>query len=657
MFRTLLYSIGATIFSVLVSGAFVASPVVAQTDFPVFDRASVKGELASRAIHVFSGDENTYTAIRENSLTYNVQVRLGLSRGRLRRYTISPGGIMDQPGAEDITFRARGLSEVRERHALSVPLTATNNVRNYLVAQCNNLLAKGANEERRHEITADLPVKLTAVAGRRGEDGDRNRRIIEVMGSATANIVCEPVFRSRPAVVSEMFLDTPEITGKFCPQDVSMKAWIFSDRPGEFAFRVVGDDGSASSYYKVRTERHYDGKVYAQARHAFSTDRPFNGRFRLEVRGQQAKSGWVRVDVPCLRKPRPTAAFAIEAARLKIEQPQHNRCPQKVTLNSRIRTNGPGPVKFRIEQGNGRMTPTFTANSVQRQNGRFVAFHAHKIRFPRTRASRYRTVVNGSRAKSDWVRVDVSCAKQPQAAAFAVEDSTIKITQTASNQCPQNITLTTRIRTNRPGPVKFRIEEGSGRTSQAFTINSIKRQNGRFIAVHEHKDRFNRSRKEKYRVIVNGFPGASQWRWADVKCHAGAAAPGPFKVKKSALAFRVEPGNRCPRPAAMNGWFITNKPGKVQFRIAWANGRQSDVIKVNSRKEKDGRFVARFKKPMNFPLPVNWRIRSVVEGQKLASNWTAVRVACGKQKREPKWQKWQDLLLRKLEEGTINSPN
>jgi hypothetical protein len=78
---------------------------------------------------------------------------------------------------------------------------------------------------------------------------------------------------------------------------------------------------------------------------------------------------------------------------------------------------------------------------------------------------------------------------------------------------------------------------------------------------------------------------------------------------------------------------------------------------VNSHKEKDGRFVARFKKPMNFPLPVNWRIRSVVEGQKLASNWTAVHVACGKRKREPKWQKWQDLLLRKLEEGTINSPN
>jgi hypothetical protein len=46
-----------------------------------------------------------------------------------------------------------------------------------------------------------------------------------------------------------------------------------------------------------------------------------------------------------------------------------------------------------------------------------------------------------------------------------------------------------------------------------------------------------------------------------------------------------------------------------------------------------------------------------VEGQKLASNWTAVHVACGKRKREPKWQKWQDFLLRKLEEGTINSPN
>ncbi len=390
MFRTFLPSVSAVLVASALSGAFTALPAMAATDYPVFDRASVKATIQPDAIHVVARGEDSYTAIREKNLTYNVSVRLDMARGRLRNYTISPTGIAASAGNQGATFRARGLSEVRERHALKIQLRDSGDIRNHIIAQCNNLLAKGADESRRHETSVELPVTLSAVAGRRGEDGGRNRRVLEVTGSATARVICHPLRRARPAAVTEVFLDAPERVGKFCPQDVSLKTWVFSDKPGEFSFRVVREDGSASQPYKIVTERHDDGKVFAQARYTFTTKRPVDERFRVEVDGQQTSSSWLRVNVPCRRKPEQVAAFAVEDSTVKVKQSNSNSCPQTVVLTTRVRTNRPGKVKFRMEDDSGWTSDTFTARSVERPNGRFVAVHERKVYFKQTQRKRYR---------------------------------------------------------------------------------------------------------------------------------------------------------------------------------------------------------------------------------------------------------------------------
>jgi len=153
-------------------------------------------------------------------------------------------------------------------------------------------------------------------------------------------------------------------------------------------------------------------------------------------------------------------------------------------------------------------------------------------------------------------------------------------------------------------------------------------------------------------VIVNGLRGASKWRDVNVRCKVASV---PFKVTSMGMNADIGHGNRCPRDGSLRGWFLTNKPGPVRFHMAWGNGRHSKSITLNSVREPDGRFIARFQRPLRFPSAVNWRMRTELEGQRLASKWIPVQVRCGTNKPQQKWQNWQEQLLRKLEEGAIKS--
>ncbi|MGI9482774.1 MAG: hypothetical protein ACR2OR_10510 [Hyphomicrobiales bacterium] len=406
----------------------MASSGLARDGYPTLESASISGTGSAPVIHVTSNNRQSWTNVRTREIDLSLRVDIRAKEGRIRRYFISPASLSGSADGELARFRTQRTRRVREVHTVRASLAALGISTNQLLTRCNNLLALGRSEQSHHAVKIKIPVKLRAVAGRRAENGERKTRSLTVWGQAPVILRCAALRPAEPVRVTELFLETPKARSGACPLTATVTAWIYANRPGTVKYRLVRHNGAATPYYTVKTEGPRDHAHFSRD-HKLNIDRSANRHYKIEIAGQQVSSDWARVRVNCThRQPQPAQGpFAVTDALTIIHGAGRRTCPHTAKITTRVRTNRPGPVKFRIVRSDGWMSPYITAHSELRDNGGILAIHHQDLATNISQDLNYRVVVHGHPIKSSWKRLRVDCAGRSTTPTPAPQNRSVRV--------------------------------------------------------------------------------------------------------------------------------------------------------------------------------------------------------------------------------------
>lgn len=113
----------------------------------------------------------------------------------------------------------------------------------------------------------------------------------------------------------------------------------------------------------------------------------------------------------------PAQALDIKKVQLGIKVAKGASCPRKATLKLWAHTDGPGAVKFQLQNQSGGTTGALLANAVKGAAGTYLATYTHTINVTTNVKAKYKARASSGgtyRRASNWVTLKATCGPQPR---------------------------------------------------------------------------------------------------------------------------------------------------------------------------------------------------------------------------------------------------
>ena len=113
----------------------------------------------------------------------------------------------------------------------------------------------------------------------------------------------------------------------------------------------------------------------------------------------------------------PAQALDIKKVQLGIKVAKGAACPRKATLKLWAHTDGPGAVKFQLQNQGGGTTGALFANAVKGAAGTYLATYTHTINVTTNVKAKYKARASSGgtyRRASNWVWLKATCGPQPR---------------------------------------------------------------------------------------------------------------------------------------------------------------------------------------------------------------------------------------------------
>jgi hypothetical protein len=271
---------------------------------------------------------------------------------------------------------------------------------------------------------------------------------------------------------------------------------------------------------------------------------------------EYSKTAPSTLNLRILCAPLPSKTAKVTAATLDIAI-SGDKCPKPATADLTIAAEAPGPVRYKIERGNGTTTTPDWIEGRIKKEGILQAEHNLGLVEPGMR--KFRLWVDGW-GKSSWKTVEVACPP------FEVTHAQLHFAATQGPACPQPALTQEIFITTGPGTVEYRRERQGGPPSGWLKLET-QLLAGQYQAVHSEVQKVEEIDQMR-RVVAKRWrnkPGTVESKWVHVKTSCidvadhGIYIDGPSKAD-------------CPLDARVRARFNADMEGPVSYRVACDNG-------------------------------------------------------------------------------------
>ena len=301
-------------------------------------------------------------------------------------------------------------------------------------------------------------------------------------------------------------------TGKTCPKDTEVTAYIDYDKPMTARFRVIhnGTEPKSDPIEIKARKVSFAGKTWyrVERMERYKLD-PGKHTFQIKVlgRGGLSPTKTVTVDCPPFK---PTSMW------LTLNKSGKATCPKNVDAKVRVNGNGPGSVLTKIKNQAG-VVMAIESIKVVRDGDQYVGHLTKSFNMTAIKTMLIAEDVNDPAHNTGWQPLEISCLE--------VMSGTLQQRGFAANLCKGEAALS--IRANQSGKIPYRLECTGGRAWQG-TVDAHKTGPDTYIGVQVVK--FDVSNNELVRCALRTSPPLSYKLLAGAKrtyeCHRTTGASG-----------------------------------------------------------------------------------------------------------------------------------